>query len=214
LPATVRTAVGTVVAVLEVKAAINSKAVLNQALDNIASVKVLDRTNRGRNIMLIDRIATKSKPDRDAHNDQIFGAIVTEKSLASDFSKRFLAWLNTHPRREWPNLYVDVHRFTAHYRYTWSDPGVSRRRVVGPLAMSAEEFAVSRPDINAEPPLVILGFQLVNWFRVASVISMTSEAIRDPLADRSSRRRTRPFSSATTNLRKSALFVRWTPSCL
>ncbi len=41
--------VESVVAVLEVKAAIDSERDLTQALDNIASVKGLDRSNRGRN---------------------------------------------------------------------------------------------------------------------------------------------------------------------
>lgn len=57
------------------------------------------------------------------------------------------------------------------------------------------------------------GVALQSWM-TGKVSPMTREAIRDPLADRSSRRRTRPFSSSTTSLRKSALFVRWTPSCL
>jgi hypothetical protein len=46
--------VESVVAVLEVKAAINTEARLAQALDNIASVKALDRTNRGRNYRLVE----------------------------------------------------------------------------------------------------------------------------------------------------------------
>ncbi len=41
-------------AVLEVKAAIDSHADLTRALDNIASVKALDRSNRGRNKLLSD----------------------------------------------------------------------------------------------------------------------------------------------------------------
>jgi hypothetical protein len=41
-----------VVAVLEVKAAIDSERDLTQALDNIASVRGLDRSNRGRNRLI------------------------------------------------------------------------------------------------------------------------------------------------------------------
>lgn len=110
--------VESVVAVLEVKAAIDSQADLNQALENIASVKRLDRSCLGHNYEVID---WKRQNFIDPKNQgiQLFGGIVTEKSLAKDFSKDYHTWLKAHPRHEWPNLYVDVHRFTARYQYMY-----------------------------------------------------------------------------------------------
>jgi hypothetical protein len=62
--------------VLEVKAAITSTERLDQALENICSVKSLDRTNEGKNYTLEDR--SRGHPvDRDSFKHQIFGAIVT-----------------------------------------------------------------------------------------------------------------------------------------
>ena len=69
---------------------------------------------------------------------------MTEKSLVDDFSKNLLAWLNPHPRREWPNIYVDVHRLVAFYRYqpeSDESPGAK----VGGEAMRAEQLVVSEP---------------------------------------------------------------------
>jgi hypothetical protein len=99
---------------------------------------------------------------------------VTEKSLISDFSKDFRAWLHAHPRREWPNLSIDVHRFAALYRYLHPEDRYlppkdwSLGHVVGSNAMTAEEFVVSDP--TTEAPLVVLGYELLNWFRVVPTI--------------------------------------------
>jgi methionine synthase I (cobalamin-dependent) len=65
--------VESVVAVLEVKAAIKSKARLTEALDNVASsVKALDRTNRGRNRVIVERLAA-GRTERENHLHQVFG---------------------------------------------------------------------------------------------------------------------------------------------
>jgi hypothetical protein len=167
--------VESVVAVLEVKAAIDSERDLTQALDNIASVKGLDRSNRGRNRLSINRMQISRKADPSDHEAQILGVIVTEKSRVGDFSEDFRAWLHAHPRREWPNLYIDVQRFAALYRYLHPEDRYrrpedwSRGYVVGTNAMTAEEFVVSEPDPTNEA-LVVLGYELLNWFRVVPTI--------------------------------------------
>lgn len=163
-----------VVAVLQVKAAIGSKRDLTKAFHNIASVKALDRSNRGRNRITINRMQTGRTVNPNDHEEQIFGAIVTEKSLVNDFSKNFRAWLDSHRPNEWPNLYIDVHRFAALYRYLhpvdrYLPPkDRSRGYVVGTNAMTAEEFVVSDP--TNEAPLVVLGYELLDWFRVVPTI--------------------------------------------
>jgi hypothetical protein len=156
---------------VEVKAAIDSEADLGQALDNIASVKALDRTNRGNNRLIAERVKIGQAADRENHLHQVFGAIVTEKSLTRDFAQDFSAWLRVHPRREWPNIYVDVHKFAAYYQRTVSTPGEPEAHRVSTQAMSAEELAITVPDAaNAQPPLLVLGVELLHWFRVVPTI--------------------------------------------
>jgi hypothetical protein len=124
----------------------------------------------------VDAVQIGRTADPNDHEAQILGAIVTEKSLVSDFSKDFRTWLHAHPRREWPNLYVDVRRFVALYRYLHPEDRYlrpedwSRGYVVGTNAMTAEEFAVSEADSTNEAPLVVLGYELLNWFRVVPTI--------------------------------------------
>jgi hypothetical protein len=149
---------------------------LIEALDNIASVKALDRTNRGTNAQLVDRISLGGGVDQDDNKGQIFGAIVTEKSLTRDFTKEILAWLTAHPRREWPNLYVDAHRFMTPYRYMWSDPGRAPRRVVGHYTMLAEALAISKPNPDADPPLVFFGRYLLDWFPIVPRIDFNPQS--------------------------------------
>jgi hypothetical protein len=161
-----------VVAVLEVKAAIDSHADLTRALDNIASVKALDRSNRGRNKLLSDRVRTELSVDRDVHAFQVFGVIVTEKSLVKDFEQDLVAWLSTRPRREWPNLYVDVHRLAAYYGYLEPTPDNPQHYVAGAEAMRAERLFISEPDVKNEAPLVFFGYQLIDWFRIVPTIDI------------------------------------------
>lgn len=122
-------------------------------------------------------MGTRDTASRDWHNDQIFGAIVTEKSLAKDFPEDFYAWLERHKDRrwEWPNLYVDVHKFVAFYRYMWPHRDEPLSQVVGPQARIAEELVVLRPDDpNAAKPLVTLGVELLNQFRTVPTIDYIS----------------------------------------
>jgi hypothetical protein len=95
---------------------------------------------------------------------------VTEKSLGRSFPKEFLAWLKVHPRRERPNIYVDVQQFEAAYQYSVSASNELESRI-GTQAMLAEKLAVSDPDApSAQPPLLVLGVELLHWFRVAPTI--------------------------------------------
>lgn len=136
-------------------------------------MKALDRTNRGRNRIVADRLDTADTARRDRHNDQVFGAIVTEKSLAKDFPEAFYAWLEEHKDRrwEWPNPYVDVRQFVAFYRYMWQHRDKPPAQAVGPQATIAEELAVSpSDDPDTAPPLVILGAMLLDRFRTVPTI--------------------------------------------
>jgi Domain of unknown function (DUF6602) len=169
-----------VVAVLEVKAAIDSEADLTQALDNIASVKGLDRTNRDRNYRLMeDQVVTDMRPDwsrqgivdPDFFLHQVFGVIVTERSLTQDsFAARYLGWLGTHPRREWPNLYVDANGFLAGYLVPKGQPDEAAQLGLDVKAPTAKKLVIYRPKGEGASPLLQLAFELVNWFRVVPKI--------------------------------------------
>jgi hypothetical protein len=165
--------VESVAAVLEVKAGITSTAQLGSALENIRSVKALDRTNRHRNYRLIedqqipDRLEGKVDPEEFLH--QVFGAIVTERSLTEPtFIDRYLTWLRAHPRREWPNLYVDANDFVVNYLLPKPPPDVGAFLSVIPG--TAQAPSVVRPREDNEPPLLELAFELVNWFRMVPKI--------------------------------------------
>jgi hypothetical protein len=166
--------VESVVAVVQVKAGITSTAELEAALENIRSVKALDRTNRNRNYRLIgdmrlldDPWGGKADPEEFYH--QVFGAIVTERSLSQDtFVDRYLAWLRAHPRREWPNLYVDANDFVAGYLSPMPPPLVGERLSIVPA--EARQLTIFRPKEEGEAPLLELGFEFVNWFRMVPKI--------------------------------------------
>lgn len=86
------------VAAIEVKAAIDSEADLSEALDNLASVRRLDRTNRGTNYVCEAR--QPGVRVMETHVFQVFTAAVTEKSLVSDtLAAKLLAFLRTNPKR-------------------------------------------------------------------------------------------------------------------
>jgi len=159
--------VESVIAVLEVKAAITSIARLNQALENIRSVKCLDRSNGGKNYILAERNQGQ-QVSRDEFRHQVFGAIVTEHSLSRDvLREQLLSFLRTHPRREWPNTYVDVNDFVAAYMRSedhptlWADPN------------ECTHLWLQHPNsetYRGVTPLFQLAYFLIDLFRVVPLI--------------------------------------------
>lgn len=73
--------VESVVAVFEVKAVVDSASKLLDALEQIESVKSLDRTGRGSNYA---RQPLGARIDPDVFYCQAFGAVLAERSLATD----------------------------------------------------------------------------------------------------------------------------------
>lgn len=153
-----------VVAVIEVKASINSNKTLNQALENIKSVKCLDRTNNGFNSIISGgRNVGKVHPDRFEH--QIFGAILTESSLSTEsLMEAFQYFFQSNPdMSEWPNMYVDVRG--SSFRY------IEENFTVTAVPTKAYGFIIS--DAKAEnytPPLLEITFELLNFLRVAPLV--------------------------------------------
>ena len=152
-----------VVVVMENKASITSVETLHKALENIKSVKELDRTNRSKNYTLPSfQQGSPCNPDEFQH--QVFGAIVTEQSLSRETLKQeLLSFLRANPnRRYWPNAYADVRNLTAGYLKSVDPPEAtvipSEARYLGLTDSSSENFV---------PPLIELGFEVMNFLRVA-----------------------------------------------
>jgi len=193
--------VESVVAVIEVKATIKDKATLNQALQNIKSVKTLDRSNEGKNSVVypnpkpienlikiltncldvinksikgetkdfppidIHMIDNKNSLDRDEFRNQVFGAIVTEKSMSSTTLKdEFKKFIDGEDNiNYWPNIYVDVRGGSL--RYTTYDHKVTV------IAKDAHAFLISDKDAeNYTPPLLELAYELISYLRVAPLV--------------------------------------------
>jgi Domain of unknown function (DUF6602) len=168
--------VESVAAAIEVKAEIPSWRLLEQALENIRSVKELDRTRGGNNDRLMeDSVIGKVDPNNFYH--QIFGAIVTERSMKQNFVPRYRAWLESHFPRVWPNLYVNASHvrdesFIAGYLKEFPAPHGQPRFTANPMA--GGPFAKIKMTHHGEPPLLDLAFELVNFFRVVPKIDFSA----------------------------------------
>ncbi len=170
--------VESVVAVLENKARITDVDTLKRALENIASVKKLDRTGNGKNIVL-GGLGEKVDPLCFAH--LIFGAIVTQESLNRDtLAKELVKYSKESPRDQWLNLYIDVNSFAILYarnrKADDSAPG-SWPQVFTTDPFKAEELFVSDPGTSkGPPPIGDLGQELMNFIRVAARIDFLPTA--------------------------------------
>ena len=158
--------VESVVAVIENKASIGSRDKLQSALDNIKSVKTLDRTNKGTNYLVFGgQCGTLVNPNEFQH--QIFGAIVTEKSLSQELLKDVLfEFFQANDRSCWPNMYADVRGTCA--RFLKGGPAPTGTTVV---PNEAEYLCLTDPGAeNYLPPLLDLTFELINFLRVAPIV--------------------------------------------
>lgn len=156
--------VESVAAVFENKARIASTDELINALDNIRSVKRLDRSGNGQNHRLL--AGQRGEPvDPEDFNDQVFGVVLTEHSLSKDkFLEVMVAFLRQHPRRLWPNMYVDVHSFVA--MYLTPPP-----RRLWPHTTEAQGLVMTDPTSEAGVhPLQDLMMHLSNFLRVAEYV--------------------------------------------
>jgi hypothetical protein len=111
----------TVVAVGQVKTNINSRKKMQECLNNIKSVKELDRSNKGTNLMItgpgISLLPLASHFDHNKNfRDQIFGFIFCSSSIKSDLMVDELNKFNTeNDQRFWTNLIVNYNQFLIEY---------------------------------------------------------------------------------------------------
>jgi hypothetical protein len=155
--------VESVVAVIENKATIDSVERLRMAMQNIASVKTLDRTNRGKNYTLNGSIRGEDvNPDDFAH--QIFGAILTEQSLREQtLVDEWLAFIRDPPRREWPNLFASVDGQVLRYSRL-------SRSVLTADTSEAEALGFTQQQNDGPPGLIAVADYLADFLRIAPLI--------------------------------------------
>ncbi|HVE91402.1 MAG TPA: DUF6602 domain-containing protein [Actinomycetota bacterium] len=150
-----------VAAVFEVKASIRDRATLHQALENLESVKRLDRSAGGENYTL----PYGNPVDPQEFQFQVFGAVVTEESMTTDsIGETIAGFISDRPRALWPNMYADVHRLTYVYR--------SETGGIGAVPATADALVAWEGD-RTWPPLVELAFETVNLLRVTPVIDFS-----------------------------------------
>ena len=150
-----------VIAVIENKASILSTSLLESAFENIKSVKLLDRTNNGKNII----INTGKKVNKNYFQHQFFGAIITEKSLSSNTLKNsFINFFEkTLDMNLWLNMYADIRGSSVRY--------ITEKMSVSVIPSQASALYISDPDGgNYTPPLLEITYELVNLIRVAPII--------------------------------------------
>lgn len=156
-----------VVAVFENKSSIGSRDKLDSAIENIVSVKALDRTNGGTNYLVVGgQQGQLVDPNEFGH--QVFGGILTEHSLASDSLKdALIQFLQRCPdRRLWPNIYADIRGGSV--RFLKGDLQPSKLTVV---PAEAEYLCITdNGAIDHRPPLLDLAFELINFLRIAPTV--------------------------------------------
>jgi hypothetical protein len=158
-----------VAVVMENKSSIASKTTLYQALENIKSVKKLDRTNHGKNYTLHgSERGPEVNPAK--FQDQVFSAILTEESLSRDTLKQeFLGFLRSNPDRNlWPNFYADVRHLSISYLKSIK-PGEAS-------VIPSEAIYLGLTDktsVNFVPSLIELAFEVINFLRIAPQIDFS-----------------------------------------
>lgn len=161
--------VESVAAVIQVKASIDSKRELAEALSNIKSVKQLDRTNRGKNYVIIGS-AKGPMLDPANFNHQIYGAIVTEDSMGPEIlSAELLKFMRSNSRQHWPNWYADIRHFSATYGAL---DGHENLRISS-VTNDAQRLVISDQASEKISPLTALAQDIISFLRVVPLVDFT-----------------------------------------
>lgn len=157
--------VESVAAVIQNRASITSRSGLLDAFDTIASVKALDRTNRGTNYVVHGSIKGENV-EADNYFHQLWGGIITEASLTREtLATTTVEYLARNAPRLWTNVYADVNGSAGLFQ-----------TVVDGITDKPEEavrFVLTTPEFNSGesvPPLVELLGHLANFLRVAPLV--------------------------------------------
>lgn len=176
--------VESVVAVLENKADIRSTAALKTALENIKSVKVLDRSAGGTNHFVLDHLQKGPMIDPGNPRHQIWGGIVAQASLSREsYMGALKAWLSAEDYNVWPNIYVDVASFAMYYL----SPAAQGGHRLSLWPHGADQFGLTNPREGiGVSPLLDLAHAVAERLRTAGVVDYrpsnyfpTSSAVAD-----------------------------------
>ncbi|MCD6562547.1 MAG: hypothetical protein J7K23_01370 [Thermoproteales archaeon] len=146
-----------VIAVGEIKSNIDSKKNLEDALNKIKSVKELDRSNQGKNLLItgpgISLQPLKFNP-LIQHRDQILGFIFTRTSMSREYIIELLQEYNSRfERRLWLNIFCDYKNFLISYE---SDKGLT------PSSMDSKRMYCTTKDERQN--LLLLFISILSTF--------------------------------------------------
>jgi hypothetical protein len=166
--------VESVVAAIENKADVGSAERLSGALENLASVKRLDRTGGDRNYVVMDFHGAGDPVEADNPDHQVWTAVVAQSSLRPQRVAEHLAhFCAGHPEREWPSLYVDVNDFVAFGLDVIASPRV---RKAFPQDANAWAVATVEDEGIAEAALLDLASQLALRLRKGAIVDFDARA--------------------------------------
>lgn len=177
-----------VVAAIENKSRIESTDLLQSALENLASVKRLDKTGGGANRTLVDHepaaLLTEMEHPRQRFYTEVFTAIVAEHSLSPDTVVTTMSeFFTNNARAHWPNYYVSLHEFVGCYSVQEGP-----NSFLSPICEMADAFVILQAEKDGVPPLVDLLHELLNFIRTAPLIDYSPTAyfgVKYPTAFRS-----------------------------
>lgn len=164
--------VESVAAVLENKASIGKRE-LTMALENIKSVKELDRSSAGQNYE-VDGTKRGAAVNRDEPRHQVLGAIVAGKSTRRPevVMDQIATFCDQTHRRYWPNLYVDATGFAVTHRKPEETAGGTRQVLTWADTHESNGLFLFEPsaDDPTSQPLVLLARALASSLRVLPLL--------------------------------------------
>lgn len=151
----------TVVVVGQVRTKIGSRKDMQDCMNNIKSVKQLDRSNRGTNQMItgsgISLRGLKFDPNKE-YRDQIFGFIFCSSSIKLDLVVSEVQKFNKqNDRKFWTNLIVNYNKFLIEY-----EKEIEGQIVLDADPMTAQHIALT--DISQTPHIFACFLSILNLF--------------------------------------------------
>jgi len=143
----------TTVAVGQVRTKIGSREEMQECLENIKSVKQLDRSNKGTNQLITGPgISLQGIPFAPSKNfrDQIFGFIFSSSSIKSDLMVAELQEFNKNNERKlWTNVIVNYNEFLIEYQGEiegkiglTQDPMKAQKIILTDISLNTRVFAL------------------------------------------------------------------------
>lgn len=158
--------VESVVAVIENKAQIVSRRTLREALENVRSVKGLDRSADDRNYIVMDFHGRGPNVSVDPRH-RVWTAIIAEEGMAPEtFLEEITDDMRSHDVSLWLDCFVSIHQFVSRFvdettKLAWTPDG-------------AHALVLTDPDASGgEKPLVDLALMLAGRLRHAAVVDYT-----------------------------------------